>query len=169
MKRYLVRVKDFFVYDCRYGIKNLIQWFPLVWQNRDYDHYFIYTALRHKLDLTEKHIREHDIHTRAKEDADRIKTCVLLLDRLIEDVYHEMAFKEHDKRWGRPELNWEDIDEPEDCVELHITHKHVHTKEDKEKETKDFRRASTHEANLRKQDRELLFNTLKKHIDSWWD
>jgi len=32
------------------GVKNLYKWFPIVWKDRDHDHYFIYETLRFKLE-----------------------------------------------------------------------------------------------------------------------
>jgi len=169
MKRFFVRIKDFFVYDCRYGIENLISWFPIVWKDRGWDHYFIFVALRHKLHLTEEHIRIHDNHTTAQQTAKQIKLCVNLLDRLIEDEYHEMAFKRHDEKWGEPKLSFIDAPGYKDCVEGLITHKHVHTEEDKVKERKDFKTSYEHEQHLKDQDKKMLFETMNKYIEGWWD
>jgi len=169
MRRWFKAVKDYIRYDIPYGIENLIKWFPIVWKDRDYDFYFIYVTLRHKLHLTEQHIRNHDIHTRAKEDADKIKLCVNLLDRLIADDYHEIAFKRHDEKWGAGELNFKKLPENDELYEGIISHKHVHTEEDKEKERKDFKTAYEHEQYLKNQDKEMLFKLMNKYIEGWWD
>jgi len=169
MKRIFNKVKDYIRYDVPQGIENLIKWFPVIWKNRDWDHYFIYVILRHKLHLTETHIREHDIHTNAQQDAAKIKKCVILLDRLIADDYHDMAFKRHDEKWGEAELNFKDAPDYKDCVEALITHKNVKTPEDKEKERKDFKTSYEHEQYLRNQDKEMLFTMMNKYIEGWWD
>lgn len=61
------------------------------------------------------------------------------------------------KNGGAAELNFKDAPNYKDCVEALITHKNVHTKEDKEIERKDFKTAMEHEAYLRQQDLDMLF------------
>jgi hypothetical protein len=36
--------------NCRDGITNLWKWAPVIWQDRDWDHYYIYAVLIHKLE-----------------------------------------------------------------------------------------------------------------------
>lgn len=151
------------------GITNLVRWFPIVWKDRQWDHQFIYIALRHKLNLTEQFIRHHGIHVNNIADADKIKKCVILLDRLMKDEYHENAFKRHDEKWGGAELDWKDLEDDSNRSELIITHPNVKTEKDKIKERKDFKLSIKKEQHLREQDLDLLFTLLRKHIQTWWD
>jgi hypothetical protein len=151
------------------GTKNLITWFPIIWKDRQWDHTFIYTIFRKKLSLTEHYIRNYGIHVDAKRDADRIKTCVLLLDRLLEDEYHEMAFKRHHEKWGQPEMQFKKCEDSTNYSKLHIHHDKVITEQDEVNERKDFHNAYEHEQYLREQDLELLFKIMRKHIQGWWD
>jgi len=153
----------------RQGIKSLIIWFPVIWKDRWWDHIFIYYILRHKLHLMEHMIRHHGHHTRNIEDANKIKKCVLLLDRLIEDEYHENVFKNHYKKWGQPEMNWKDSTNFSGCTMLDIKYPLVKTEKDKENETKQFRLKSKMEAAMREQDLDMLFTLMRKHIQTWWD
>lgn len=153
----------------RQGIKSLIIWFPVIWKDRWWDHSFIYTMLHHKLHLMEKNIRAHGHHVKHIEDADRIKTCVLLLDRLIKDEYHENVFKPHYDKWGEPKMEFKDWDEDPNMSVLNIKYPNVKTDKDKEIESKDFRAKSKMEASLREQDLDMLFSLMRKHIQTWWD
>jgi hypothetical protein len=129
--------------------------------------------LRQKLHFQEQFIRKYGIHVNNVRDADQMKECVDILDRLIEDDYHSTAFAEHDERWGKAELNWFDIDDdPEhgtDLVELKITHPKVKTDEDNEQERNDFRKACEREDYLRQSDLRLLFENMRQNIQGWWD
>ncbi len=69
------------------GIRNLVIWFPVIWFDRWWDHSFLYSILRFKLSLMEKGFRTYGISTRSEQDADNIKKCKLLLDRLTNDAY----------------------------------------------------------------------------------
>jgi len=161
-------ILDWIRYDFPIGIKNLRRWFKIIWSDRDYDPYFIYTVLHHKLSLMEHFIRHDGHHLYAKRDADQIKKCVLILNRLIEDDYHENAFKDHERKWGVPEMEWTPIDNGE-LSELHINYPNVKTEKDKETERKEFKRVCEHENILREQDLEILFGSMRKHIRGWWD
>ena len=153
----------------KYGIQSLWQWTPIIWKDRQWDHQFIYTILRHKLYLTEQLIRYHGHHLYHIRDADKIKTCVNLLDRLIKDEYHETAFKRHHEKWGEPKLRFKDSKDYPGMSEGLIHHPNVKSAKDKESESKDFKFACKKETNLRDQDLDLLFKLMRKHIQGWWD
>jgi len=53
--------------------------------------------------------------------------------------------------------------------ELTITHPNVITDEDEKSQSKDFKNACKHEVSLREQDLDILFKTMRKHIQTWWD
>ena len=167
-KRTIDKIENIY-YATKYGIENLINWFPVIWQDRNWDHYFIYVILQKKLKLMEYQIRYLGHHTRAEEDANNIKICVNLLDRLIKDEYHENAFKRHDEKWGEADFRFEDCEDNPNLCSLNIDRENVKTEEDKEKERKEFRKASEHEAKLREQDLDMLFSYMRKYIQTWWD
>lgn len=160
---------DWFRYDLVYGIKNFHRWFKVIWSDRDYDPYFIYTVLHHKLKKMEHFIRHDGHHLYRERDADQIKKCVLLLDRLIEDEYHETAFKEHEKKWGFAEMDFSPCEDKEGYSELHIKYPNEKTEADKKQNAKELKEAFKHEDMLRKQDLEMLFSLMNKHIQGWWD
>lgn len=166
---YVKDIKNFILYDIPYGIQNLITWFPVIWTDRNWDYWFIYKILHKKLDLMEKHIRKHDNHTCAQADADNIKKCVLLLDRLIADKYHESAFKNHERKWGESDMIFTKSKEDPEMKKLDIIYPNVTSTEDEKLEKKDFKRAMNHEEYLKEQDINMLFNLMKKHIRTWWD
>jgi len=167
MTKLCIRIINYIRYDIPYGIKNIIKWFPTIWKDRDWDHYFIYVTLRQKLHFTEQHIRKYDRHTTAEQEADKIKTCVLLLDRLIADDYS--AFKKMDEKWGDIEMSSTPCKDRPDLYELNITRPNIKTEKDKLQERKEFKNAYEHEQYLKKQDRELLFKIISKNIEGWWD
>jgi hypothetical protein len=143
--------------NLKYGIKNLIRWFPIIWKDRNWDFYYIYLILRHKLHLTEQHIRRHSFHTRAEKDADQIKKCVLILDRIIKDDYFEMAMRAKGKlkfeiNDGRLETIAENVDP-----------------NDKKQTEEVFKRVVNHETYLEQQDKKMLFKLIERNIDGWWD
>lgn len=170
------RIYQYFRYNIPTGIKNLIIWFPTVWCDRQWDHQYIYKILRQKLHFTEQYIRYHGNHINNIKDANKIKICVNLLDRLIANEYHESAFKEHRDKWGEPKMNFSPLEgdvftdeERENYLELDIKYPNVKTILDKEKMEKEFRFLCHREEQLRNADLDLLFKLIRKHIQTWWD
>jgi len=166
---YLTEPFKWLRHDLPTGISNLIRWFPTIWSDRNWDHTFIYMMLRNKLKNQEQYIRKYGIHLYAERDADNMKVCILLLDRLIEDNYHVMAFKRHDEKWGEANMTWPDYDAKPGYSILKIDRPNVNTEKEKAQERKEFRTCSKHEGYLIQQDLDLLFKTMRKHIQAWWD
>jgi len=70
------------------GIKNIIYWFPIIWKDRHWDQSFIYEVLKHKLKAQANYIDTKDRHTRAKQDARRMRLCVSLIQICQDDTYN---------------------------------------------------------------------------------
>lgn len=156
--------------DLKYGIINIIRWFVIIWQDRNWDHYFIYRIFWYKLVRMEHHIRKHGNHEDADKDSDTIKICIDALDRLIEDDYNKTGFEEHDKKWGRSEFKFSEWKEGDpELKELKIERDKVVTEEDKEQETKEFFKVTDDERNLKEKDLDTLFKTMRENIENWWD
>ncbi len=149
------------------SIKNLITWFPIIWQDQQWDWTYIIILLRKKLIRMEHFFRKHGYHLHANKDADKMKKCILLIDRILKDEYHETAFKKHDEKWGEPEFSY--CKEKDGLENVELRHKNIKTKEDKEKHHKEVTACMKCEDTLKKQDLYMLFDILKKNIDSWWD
>jgi len=161
-------MKHFFK-NIKYGIKNLITWFPIIWKDRSWDSYYIHLILHKKLSIMSYDIEHHGHHKYRMRDVNNINKCIYILNRIIKDDYHALVFKNHEKKWGKPKFHWIDCNDKDGYTELKITHGNVKTKEDKKQEQKEFRRIIKEEGQLEKQDIEYLFDTMKKHIRSWWD
>ena len=168
---YIYRIKDFIPNIPSYiiqGIKNLIYYFPIIWNDRDWDHYFFHKLLRHKLNSMEKYFRHADIIMDSKKYADKIKICVNLLDRILKDEYHDIVFKNHDKKWGKIDISFKSVKDKPEYNELIITRKKVKP-EDEEQERKEFNILVKKEHELELQDIEMLYKILNENILKWWD
>ena len=157
----LFNIKDRFR-NIKYGVQNLVIWLPVIWKDRWWDSYYIYPILHKKLSLIEKATREHGVHVDAEKDADKIRKCVLLLERIMADEYMEESLKYHDEKWGETIMDFKGGG-------VLFKHENVKTKKDEIEERKSFKSAMVHEENMRKQDIDLLFKMMSKHIQTWWD
>jgi len=103
----MYKIKQFFK-----RIHNLIRWTPIIWNDRDWDYYFIYEILKQKLKHTEAYIRKDGLHVFNEHDADSIKTAIEMIEK-VQTEYHldkylseatewttegmDKAVKDHDK------------------------------------------------------------------------
>ena len=153
----------YFIRNIRIGIKNLIRWFPVIWNDRQWDSYYFFKIIRRKLEIMEPFYRYNAMFLRSESEADRMKVCIMLLDRIIEDNYHEMAYKKFDKKWGESEMLFNEDGS------LNIAYENVKTEEDEKNKNKDIKESHNKEEFLINQDIEYLFKILNKRIRFWWD
>jgi hypothetical protein len=147
----------------------LWNWFPTIWNDRNWDHHYIYVILKRKLELQENFIRNHGHHLNAEKDADRMKICILLLDRLIEDNYIIDATKPHDKKWGEGKFNFEPCEDEPELSKLNIIYENVKNAEDEKQQKKEYKIAAERANNSRQNDLNHLFKIMNKYIEGWWD
>lgn len=69
------------------GILNLWYWFPIIWKDRNWDDHYIFEVLKHKLKAQSKYIGDRDFHTRAQQDARRMRLCVSLIEKIQDETY----------------------------------------------------------------------------------
>lgn len=163
----LHKIYYFFRYDLWRGIRNLYDFFPVVWYNQNWDTELnVYRFLKKKFELVEPVLRNGHL-VNGERNAKQLRICIHLLDRLIKDEYHDMVFKEHYKKWGESRYGFEPLDS---CGCLFTTFNiNVRNPKDKEREAEESRILYKKEEEIRKQDQEMLFNIMRRKISSWWD
>jgi len=148
----------------KHGIKNLIYWFPVIWQDRNFDHYYLSSILRYKLnDMVKYYNGPHAWGVDAPKLAHEMKVCVIILDRIIKDDYNREGYDAHDKKWG--ELVF-DFDTPGNLL---LKRSKRVTKEEEEIEQKEYSEIYKKEEEDREKDIETLFDIIRKNIRNWWD
>jgi hypothetical protein len=155
--------------NVKYGIQNLIKWFPVIWQDRDWDHWFIFKIFHFKLKEVEKLQREYGNAVTHEKIADQIKLAVLLLDRLIKDEYLENVLKPHEKKWGESEMIFTPIEGNKEYSSMDFKVEKANTKEEIEQESKERSIIYKHSDVLKQQDLDMLFKHMRKYIECWWD
>jgi len=162
------KVKDFFR-SIKLGVPNLIKWAPVIWKDRDWDHFFLYIILQFKLKQMEKLQREHGVSVSRDKIADQIRTCVLLLERLIKDPYLTMGLKPHEEKWGDSDLNFDKIpDRPGFSTAVFTVEKAI-TPEEIIQENKERMSLYKHSDKLKQNDLDMLFKNMRKYVEGWWD
>jgi hypothetical protein len=149
------KVWDFFRYDIPQGVPNLFRWFVIIWQDRDWDQYFLLRILelkfRRMAELHENH--GHLLH--ASRYARQLRIAELLCKRMRKSEHDFIA----EGRYPLPE-NWkiwfEDIPDRR--------HSKICTTPDPWAKPRGELAAS-----LGKQDKEMLGRLIGKYLDHWWD
>ena len=77
----------------KYGVKNLYKWFWVIWNDRDWDHYYIFQVLKFKLEKQANHLAENGFHNNAQRDAELMMTCVRLINKLQNEYYYDELCK----------------------------------------------------------------------------
>lgn len=151
LKHILPRITETLYYTPKRFIKNV--WFfrkeLSQWWNWDQEPTL--SLLKRSLEgMYDAHVNDK-WHKNHKRHANNIKVCIHLLDRLCKDEYDISKF-DYD-------ATFTPLEDKPGYSKIHI------------EVTKKYDLPSKnmgHKLNLRKQDKELLFKLLEKHIDSWW-
>jgi hypothetical protein len=157
------------------GIKNLWNWFPIIWRDRDYDPYFIYEVLIHKLEKQAKYIRQNDLHVEAQRDAEKMLLCARLARIQQEDLYSSEYFEYLDQYFEFVPTDetekWFTMDSTitrDDLIDYFYKYRRQYKLIDKtDKDNQDI----AIEISIRNQERsrKLLFKIMEENIDGWWE
>ena len=186
-------------YDARYlhkdviqGVKNLIRWFPTIWNDRDYDHSYIYEILRVKLENQAEYISKRDRHTTAQRDAEKMLLVARLITIQQEDMYDMEYMDYHDSEYNFVDVTEEDglPEKYKDSKRLEVNTISERFDEYFERYPRQYKRVMSGEISrfsrpIEEKDkqliameiahenqdrsRKLLFKLLDNNINRWWD
>lgn len=74
-------------YEIKYGISNLITWFPIIWKDRNFDHYFILELLKHKLKFQSHYFLKTNRFENSSMYSKQMKVCSNLIEKINSDYY----------------------------------------------------------------------------------
>jgi hypothetical protein len=189
MKRLLFKIEYWIKHEFRYypkyfvkGVKNLWRWFPLIWKDRDWDDYYIWVLLEKKLKNQANYTLTRGKHLNANRDAERMMTCVKLMERIREEYYH-MEYMDYHKS----EYHFDPVPDRDDVKQLRIEelsenfdvyfkkYPRIYSKVFSEFSLAEKRRTDKRKIALymsrenHNRARKVLFKLMEQHIESWWD
>jgi hypothetical protein len=166
------------------GVKNIIYWFPIIWKDRNWDSHYIFEIMKHKLSAQANYIGTNDRHTRAQQDARRMRLCVKLMSKVQEEDYtmeymdyhkDRIWFTDCEDRPGSSLMNSEQVWEKFDDYfkKYPLIYKRVMNGEGvfkREGREDDKQIIAMNIAHIN-QDRahKLLFKIMEENILGWWD
>jgi len=166
----MYKVKQFFK-----RIYNLYRWFPIIWNDQDWDDHYIFEILKFKLKNQAEYIGYHDRHMSAKRDAEIMMLCVRLMDKVQHEWYgreyqdyykSDMRFIPSESHPGSYEMEVEILEENFDDYfkKYPLTYRMVPDLQAPKEEIA-YRIAKINEERAHK----LLFKLLEQNIRRWWD
>lgn len=144
-----------------YQIKKLVQYFPIIWKDRDFDHSWLFILMKFKIDRMIP-IFDNGHLCNCERNAKELRVISVLLGRLIADDYYEYYDTQMTKKYGKLKMLVGDK-----SGELHIERSFPGY--DKKAERKDFHRAMKKSDEIKQQDLDLLFRMLRRKVLCYWD
>jgi hypothetical protein len=168
------------------GVKNIIYWFPIIWKDRNWDDGYIFNILKHKLKAQAKYIGDRDFHTRAQQDARRMRLCVKLIEKVQEEDYAMEYMDYHkDRVWFTPcedregsslynsevvNENFNDYFKKYPLVYKRVINGEGIFKFDNVVDVENKKRIAMNIGHVNHdRARKLLFKIMEENIEGWWD
>lgn len=152
------------------NISRIITYIPLLWKDRDWDHGYFLDMLAFKLSRIEKAL-ESGVAVHHPHVMRDLRTMIALLDRIREDNYNEVVFKDHNAKWGELKFTFGEKQVTKDgyFTTSCVSRPNIKSKEDEVTERSEAQRLYKKEIALKQRDLDLLFKLLRKRIESMWD
>jgi len=155
-------------YDLKSGIKNLINYFPIVWGGVDFDYHSILRMKKFKLEKLLKVLENgHEVDEGRLPKIEDIKRCIELLNNVLEDNFAQRCGYDT----SRHTMGFEPIEETLDGEKLFkMVNKNPNPQSDEEM-SEIFKKARE----LEKKEWDELWDTIKNGnkgefgLNSWWD
>jgi hypothetical protein len=153
------------------GLRNLIDWFPIIWQDRHWDDYYITKILQRKIELQREHLITHNRHVDIDRDNFWMTVVLNLLEKEHEGFY-EMEYTDYCKdrfKFFERELKiehvWENLDA---YLEMYPSSVRA-VKKARPNLTDKYQLSLLVASHRQKKCRNLLFEILKQKSNHWWD
>lgn len=76
------------------GLSNIWKWRKVIYNDRNWDYWFIYQILKTKLEFQADHFAKNGYHESAGEDIKEIRECIELIDKVQNEYYLDELFKQ---------------------------------------------------------------------------
>ncbi|GAB7023856.1 hypothetical protein [Salidesulfovibrio brasiliensis] len=157
----------------KFGIRNLIQWFPVIWQDRHYTSSGLFSVMHRKLSLMRNELQRNPYYVGAKRDQHLMRVCEVLIERYLAEAYGAPCHERHRQKWGEsrsffePGYDNETGEFTPDFCRWITDWPNTHTPEQREQATEEMLACLKHEQMLAEQDIAYLFKLLGRHYRRW--
>lgn len=98
-------------YDLKYGVLNLIKWFPVIWNDRNWDYSYANEILIRKLEMMRDHFMEEKYVLNSRFYGLRINTVINILNKVQSEDYTTEYLEYYNQDFNIDSngvLHWED-------------------------------------------------------------
>ena len=151
--------------NLKYGFKNLIIWFPVIWRDQQWDYYYLFEILEKKLKLMEKDFRNDPWLENSYKKSLQMKRCIELINRIKKEDY-EFCYEEYNAY-----IKENGIDEYAEFWENRVNNgdgTFTRSFEWEQKRDDIFWKCVEKESEHRKKDMDELFFIIYNNIEGWW-
>jgi len=147
-------------------IKRFIAWFPIIWDDEDWDYAYLYEIMRFKISRMRKEIDSNKRHIGYEKNVRYMKIAEELLHRMsFSDFYFDLEQKleqqEKKDRCSCPEPDFKVVDIGNNMLQrISLTCDFCNH---------NFKRWLDRDRKKQKEDRKYLFELLDKRSNKWWD
>lgn len=161
------------------GIKNLWVWFHIIWKDRDWDHSYVFSLLKFKLERVANRIEKTNYFEGSSREAEYVRTCIRLIDKIQDDYYH-YEYQNYvvskmfttDLGNGTVSVDFEVLENTIDKFfkKYPLTKKQVMNNKQYSSNLKDDNSIGIYMGVTRhNKAKKLLFKILEERIEHWWD
>ena len=94
------------------GTKNIIKWAPVIYKDRDWDHWHIYEILKTKLQHQANYLLQHGHLENSAKYAQQMLKCIEMIDTVQNERVIDEYLASVDP-YDESKLSWEKLDEAE--------------------------------------------------------
>jgi hypothetical protein len=167
--------------DVAQGFRNLWKWFSVIWKDRDWDDFYIFEVLKHKIKNTADYTEKKQRFVGWEKEVRYMRICVKLIERLQDEYYQAEYFDYHDVNHTfvpvkGSEKSFEIKSETtRDDLETYISmYPHAYRRLMNDEKLMNYKKGN-HSIALgmgiirHRKAKKLLFKILENRIEHWWD
>lgn len=153
-----------------WNIKNLIIWFPIIWNNRYWDYYYLIRIMRFQmLKMADFFESDNTVSRDIENNAKRIRTVIKLMDKVYEEDYAFEYLDQIEDLYGKRKFESYPVENNPQLKKLSIEYTNDYSNEE-------LKRIDKHEKELflkshEKQEKahRILWKMIEQNIRKWWD
>lgn len=152
------------------NIKRIIRWIPVLWNNYDFDYRYAIDVFIFKLnELADYMDSEYSCTLRAPEKAKRIRLAIKLLERGLDEYYHEEAMLKVTELYGEKEMITKPIDDKPGTFSIDFVWVKDLTPEEMKEADKFYSKMIKEGYAKDARAMKLAWRIIEQDIRGWWD
>ena len=152
------------------NVRRLCSWIPIIWNDRDWDSYYLLIIIRHKLQSVHESSK-HWNWVGSEKATEQLQQCLDDLDKLLDQddlyVFTKREHAEFVEKYG--ELVCWSTPTNDSVYEVHTSYSKCDTQQLADEADRKSTQIDKLNEKRRKQANDRLWNTIRNNHESWWD